>query len=228
MYQKDKELGYKVHQHLTDLKVESPVFFAFEGINCDTKVPLTSNGAMSQLEGTMYDFVRHFGLDVKDPSLTQTPYRLAKMYVEELFIGLDYDNFPKCTTFPKIADEMVLERGITVHSLCEHHFIPFIGKASVAYIPGPKAVGLSKLNRVVDFFSRRPQVQERLTAQIAHALECVLGTPDVAVVIQAEHLCVKLRGAQDHDSDTVTSMMRGKFLTVPELRSEFLTLAKVG
>jgi|SRR5665213_3259239 len=228
MYQKDKELGYKVHQHLTELKIESPVDFMFEGINCDVKYPQNMAISVSNLERIMHDFIRFFGLDLKDPSIQETPHRLAKMYTTELFTGLDYDNFPKCTTFPKIADEMVLERGITVHSICEHHFIPFIGKAAIAYIPNDKAVGLSKLNRVVDFFSRRPQVQERLTAQVAHALECVLGTPDVAVVIQAEHLCVKLRGAQDHDSDTVTSMLRGKFLSVPALRNEFLQLAKVG
>lgn len=219
MYQKDKELGKKVQQKLKTLKLESPIV--------ERTSPMGNDDYQDAMRVGFYGIIDLLGLDLKDPSIQETPHRIAKMYMKELFYGLDYSNFPKCTTFPKIADEMVLERGITVHSVCEHHFIPFIGKASVAYIPGPEAVGLSKLNRVVDFFSRRPQVQERLTAQIAHALEVVLGTDDVAVVIQAEHLCVKLRGAQDHDSDTVTSMMRGKFLSNAALRNEFLQLAKV-
>lgn len=213
-YQTDAELGQRVHGHLKMLSVETPADF----------LQFDPNGWSTDYH--VGEFIKGFGLDMEDASLQDTPARIGKMYREELFYGLNYDNFPKCTTFPKIADEMVLERGITVHSMCEHHFVPFIGKASVAYIPNAATVGLSKLNRVVDFFCRRPQVQERLTAQIAYALELVLGTPDVAVVIKAEHLCVKLRGVQDSGSDTVTSMMRGKFLEVPALRSEFLSLSR--
>lgn len=213
-YQTDSDLGKQVHNHLIALGIETPAdFLQVEPNEWSTDYHVG-------------EFIKAFGLDMKDASLRDTPARIGKMYREELFYGLNYDNFPKCTTFPKVADEMVLERGITVHSLCEHHFVPFIGKASVAYIPNNATVGLSKLNRVVDFFSRRPQVQERLTAQICMALELVLDTPDVAVVIQAEHLCVKLRGVQDSGSDTVTSMMRGRFLDNTALRSEFLSLSR--
>jgi GTP cyclohydrolase I len=123
-------------------------------------------------------------------------------------------------------DEMVLERNVQVYSLCEHHFLPVVGGAFVAYIPNEKVIGLSKLNRIVDFFSRRPQIQERLTAQIQETLKFLLETDNVAVVIQAEHMCVKLRGVEDACSDTTTSKLSGTFKTNPTTRAEFFSLCK--
>lgn len=168
------------------------------------------------------------GLDMTDDSLSDTPQRVAKMYCDEIFTGLDYSNFPKCTTIQNQMgyDEMILVKGITVQSMCEHHFLPFVGKAHIAYIPKAKVMGLSKFNRIVDFFSRRPQVQERLTEQVAGALEYILETNDVAVVIEADHFCVKLRGVRDIESTTTTSKMTGRFRDVAELRAEFLALVK--
>lgn len=174
--------------------------------------------------------MRALGLDVDgDDSLRGTPGRVAKMYIDELMYGLDYGNFPKCTIFENRAkyDEMLCVTDITVHSMCEHHFLPFIGKASVAYIPGKYFLGLSKFHRVVDFFCRRPQVQERLTEQISAAFQEILDTEDVAVVIKAEHFCAKLRGVRDSGT-TISSKLSGRFRTVPELRSEFLALANGG
>jgi GTP cyclohydrolase I len=166
-------------------------------------------------------------LDMDDDSLKDTPKRVAKMYMKEVFYGLDYGNFPAITTVENKfkVDEMVATK-CTVMSLCEHHFVPFIGTAWVGYIPKTKILGLSKFNRIVDFFCRRPQVQERLTAQISTALSVVLETEDIGLVIKAEHLCVKLRGVKDQAGVTVTSKMTGKFMTVPSARQEFLDLTR--
>jgi len=149
------------------------------------------------------------------------------MYIDELCSGLDYSNFPACTVFDNKMgyDQMVLQKDITFHSMCEHHFVNFHGLAQVAYIPNGNVVGLSKLNRVVNFFARRPQVQERLNEQIFYALEYILGTSDIAVLMQAEHLCVKSRGIHDQNSGMTTSKLGGRFFDVSKLRSEFLTLA---
>jgi len=153
------------------------------------------------------------GLDTSDPSLRDTPRRVARMYLHELFAGLDPEKMPTIRLFPNTYSyhEMVVEKDIRVRSVCEHHFVPIIGVAHVAYIPREWVVGLSKLNRVVDYFSRRPQVQERLTNQIADFLETHLGTPDVAVVIDAKHYCVSMRGIQDEASRTITYALRGSF-----------------
>jgi GTP cyclohydrolase I len=149
------------------------------------------------------------------------------MWCEEIFTGLDYQNFPKCTTIENgmAYDEMISCKA-SVMSCCEHHLVPFIGICYAAYIPNEKVVGLSKINRIVDFFSRRPQVQERLTLQISETLRYILKTDDVAVVIKAEHMCVKLRGVKDAASETITSKMSGKFLSNPSLRAEFLSLTR--
>lgn len=174
-----------------------------------------------------HQFIMHYlGLDLTDDSLADTPSRVAKMYCHEIFNGLDYNNFPKCTTVENKMhyDEVVAVKGISVMSLCEHHFLPFVGTAKIGYIPKQKVLGLSKFNRVTDFFSRRPQVQERLTAQIFAALCYILETENVAVVISADHYCVKLRGVQDANSNTTTSKMGGKFFSNPTLRSEFFNL----
>lgn len=151
------------------------------------------------------------------------------MFLNEIFWGLDYKNFPKITTIENKMgyDTMLLERNIKVSSTCEHHFIPMMGVAFVAYLPNKKVIGLSKINRIVEFFSRRPQVQERLVEQIFHTLCMILETDNVAVLIKAEHTCVKLRGVEDINSDTITSKLGGHFLEGGALRNEFFQSIKL-
>lgn len=174
---------------------------------------------------------RHFqeimnilGLDLTDDSLRGTPKRVAKMYVKEIFSGLDPRNKPVIALFENKYKykEMLVEKDITFYSNCEHHFVPIIGKAHVAYISNGKVIGLSKINRIVQYFAKRPQVQERLTVQIAEELKRVLQTEDVAVVIDAAHLCVSSRGVQDINSQTVTAHYSGKF-SDDFTKNEFLT-----
>ncbi|MBN2487332.1 MAG: GTP cyclohydrolase I FolE [Bacteroidales bacterium] len=169
------------------------------------------------------EIMRILGLDLSDDSLKDTPKRVAKMYVNEIFSGLNPENKPAVTLFENKYhyDEMLIEKDIKVHSFCEHHFVPIIGKAHVAYISNGKVIGLSKINRIVDYFSRRPQVQERLTVQIAEELKRALQTEDVAVAITADHMCVTLRGIKDQDSSTYTASFHGKFKE-KEFRREFL------
>ena len=153
------------------------------------------------------------GLDLNDDSLRGTPQRVAKMYIEEIFSGLDPKNKPKVALFDNKYqyNQMLVEKNITFYSNCEHHFVPIIGKAHVAYISSGKVIGLSKLNRIVQYFARRPQVQERLTNQIGVELQQLLATEDVAVIIDAKHLCVSSRGIKDDTSSTVTSFYGGAF-----------------
>ena len=164
------------------------------------------------------------GLDLNDDSLKGTPLRVAKMYVNEIFSGLNPKNKPGVTLFENKFqyNHMLVEKNIKVHSYCEHHFVPIIGKAHVAYISDGYVIGLSKINRIVDYYARRPQVQERLTEQIADELKEILKTEDVAVIIDADHMCVTMRGIKDQDSATTTSSFHGKFLD-PQFRNEFLT-----
>ena len=164
------------------------------------------------------------GMDMADESLQDTPKRVAKMFVNEVFKGLRPENKPAIKLFKNNYKykEMLVERDITVYSYCEHHFVPIIGKAHVAYISNGYVIGLSKINRLVEYYAKRPQVQERLNEQIARALKEVLKTEDVAVVIDAEHLCVKSRGIQDTGSSTVTASYHGQFKD-PDKRKEFLT-----
>ncbi|MCX2720098.1 GTP cyclohydrolase I FolE [Poritiphilus sp. M415] len=161
------------------------------------------------------------GLDLNDDSLRGTPQRVAKMYIDEIFSGLDPKNKPKVALFDNKYryNQMLVEKDITFYSNCEHHFVPIIGKAHVAYISSGKVIGLSKLNRMVQYYAKRPQVQERLTNQIAVELQQLLKTEDVAVIIDAKHLCVSSRGVQDDSSATVTSFYGGKFNT-PEKIAE--------
>jgi len=165
-----------------------------------------------------------------DDSTNDTPHRVAKMYSRELFCGLNPETYPKVTTVQNDFnyDQMILVNDIKIHSLCEHHLVPFLGTASIAYFPDEKILGLSKFNRISDYYSRRPQIQERLTMQIHSDIAEKLETADVAVLIRAEHLCVKLRGIKDQNSSTVTSMLTGVFRTQPEVRLEFLSLAGGG
>ena len=153
------------------------------------------------------------GLDLTDDSLQGTPKRVAKMYIEEIFSGLNPANKPKIALFDNKYqyNQMLVEKNITFYSNCEHHFVPIIGKAHVAYISSGKVIGLSKLNRIVQYYAKRPQVQERLTNQIAEELKAILNTEDVAVIIDAKHLCVSSRGIKDDTSSTVTSYFGGKF-----------------
>jgi GTP cyclohydrolase I len=163
------------------------------------------------------------GLDLTDDSLKGTPDRVAKMYVEEIFSGLDPKNKPKVALFDNKYqyNQMLVEKDITFYSNCEHHFVPIIGKAHVAYISSGKVIGLSKLNRIVQYYAKRPQVQERLTNQIANELKEVLGTEDIAVIIDAKHLCVSSRGVKDDTSATVTTYYGGAFNT-PQKINELL------
>lgn len=193
--------------------------------------PTPMVGSKISAESKIEIIAKHFegimqtlGLDLKNDSLQETPKRIAKMYVNEIFSGLYKENFPKMTTIENEMqyDQMVLVQRIHVLSVCEHHFQTIDGYATVAYIPGKKVIGLSKINRIVQFFSKRPQVQERLTKQIADCLQTVLETEDVAVHINARHYCVISRGVEDSHSSTTTSDLRGHFKSKSETRTEFL------
>ncbi len=164
------------------------------------------------------------GLDLTDESLSGTPKRVAKMFVNEIFSGLDPKNKPAMTSFDNIYkyDQMLVEKDITVFSTCEHHFLPIYGVAHVAYISAGRVVGLSKLNRMVQYYAKRPQVQERLTVQIANELKSVLKTDDVAVYIDCQHMCVQSRGVEDTGSSTVTMQYSGRFKHDSKVREEFL------
>ena len=216
----DPILGLRVNKHLEEMGIETPTRF-------DVIDKLSDKEIKEQMENAFSVIMQLLGLDLEDDSLRDTPRRVSKMYIDEIFQGLKYDNFPKCTTVDNKMkyDEMVLVNNISVQSNCEHHFVIIDGKASVAYIPGDKVLGLSKINRIVEFFSKRPQIQERLTEQIFHALQFILETKDVAVIIKATHYCVKSRGVRDENSDTTTSKLGGIFKEA-EARAEFLNLSR--
>ncbi|KIA82809.1 GTP cyclohydrolase [Kaistella solincola] len=171
-----------------------------------------------------HEIMETLGLDMTDDSLKDSPRRVAKMYVNEIFGGLLPENKPRISTFSNKYKyrQMLVEKDITVYSFCEHHFLPIIGKAHVAYISNGEVIGLSKINRIVDYYSKRPQVQERLTMQIVDALKDALGTKDVACIIEAKHLCVNCRGIKDTASSTTTAELSGLFRTNPITRQEFL------
>jgi len=185
---------------------------------------LTSEQKYERIKSLMTEVVGTLGLDLGDDSLTETPHRIAKMYVDEIFSGLDYQSFPKIALIENkmSVDEMIKVKDISLTSTCEHHFVVIDGMASVAYIPETKIIGLSKINRIVQFFAQRPQVQERLTQQVLIALQTLLETENVAVTIDATHYCVKARGVRDVNSSTVTTSLGGIFKTNPTTRSEFL------
>lgn len=168
---------------------------------------------MKKIEFHFKEIMETLGLDLKDDSLKGTPERVAKMYVKEVFSGLNPANKPKIALFENRYqyNQMLVEKDITFYSNCEHHFVPIFGKAHLAYISNGKVIGLSKLNRIVQYYAKRPQVQERFTMQIAKELQTILGTEDVAVIIDAKHLCVSSRGIQDINAATITSFYGGKF-----------------
>lgn len=206
----DKELGLKVREVLEASGVETPML----------KGDFSPN--VEKMESAMAEVMNALGLDLSNESLADTPKRVAKMWAKETMWGLDYSNFPKCMDIENTMQYtgMIIERNIKVQSNCEHHWLPIVGVAHVAYVPNKKVIGLSKLNRIVEFFCRRPQVQERLTAQICLALMYILETDSVAVVIKAEHSCVRLRGVEDCGSDTITSRVEGAFASGGKLRNE--------
>ncbi|MCM4167204.1 GTP cyclohydrolase 1 [Arenibacter antarcticus] len=164
------------------------------------------------------------GLDLSDPSLSETPQRVAKMYINEVFRGLDASNFPKVSFFENTYgyDNMILVKDITFFSYCEHHFVPFFGKVSVAYYPNKSVIGLSKINRIVQFIASKPQVQEKFTVAVGKVLMELLATQDIAVVAEAKHLCVASRGVNDPNSLTKTSFLSGKFRK-KKVQNQFLT-----
>ena len=175
------------------------------------------------IESHFFKIMETLGLDMTDDSLKGTPHRVSKMFVNEIFSGLDPANKPKMSTFSNKYDynKMLVEKHISVNSTCEHHFLPIVGKAHVAYISTGKVIGLSKINRIVDYYSRRPQVQERLTIQIMEELKKALDTDSVAVIIEAQHLCVTSRGITDRTSTTVTVEYSGEFKK-EDIKAEFL------
>lgn len=180
-----------------------------------------------KIESIQEDFKKimtTLGLDLTDDSLKSTPKRVAKMFVNEIFGGLRPDKMPKMSTFENKYkyNQMLVEKNIVVYSTCEHHFLPIVGKAHIGYISSGRVIGLSKMNRIVDYFSKRPQVQERLTMQIVRAMQDALQTENVACVIDAKHLCVNSRGIKDIDSSTITAELGGIFGTDPNTRREFL------
>ena len=194
------------------------------------ETPLVDNGLSTEekrarISALMSQMMETLGLDLRDDSLYKTPSRVGKMFVDELFCGLDYRNFPDITVIENKmqVDEMIKVKDISFTSTCEHHFMVIDGVAKVAYMPSNKIIGLSKINRIVRFFGRRPQVQERLTQQILVALQTILETKNVAVTITATHYCVKARGVQDPTSSTTTTALGGHFKTNPSSRHEFLT-----
>ncbi len=194
----------------------------------DNAFDLTDQEKIERIQSSVRDIMETLGLDLSDDSLRGTPKRVAKAYVNELFSGLDPKNAPGLSTFNNTYKygEMLVEKNITLYSTCEHHLLPIVGRAHVAYISKGKVIGLSKMNRLVDHFARRPQVQERLTMQIVQTMQEALGTEDVACVIDAKHLCVNSRGIRDIESSTVTAEYGGVFKD-KEVRREFLDYIKL-
>ena len=216
----DAVLGERVHQHLLQAGLETPMIYEQVQTKNDVKIKKIAKHFTAIME--------EIGLDLQDDSLIDTPNRVAKMYVREIFNGLDYNNFPKCTRIENkmgVNNSFVLERNINVQSNCEHHFVVIDGKATVAYIPKKTILGLSKLNRIVQFFSKRPQVQERMIMQIFNELKAVLDTENVIVVVEASHLCVSSRGIKDASSYTSTIQYGGIF-NEKENRNDFFNLMK--
>jgi GTP cyclohydrolase I len=195
--------------------IETPLRADAFKIDDDLKIEL--------IEKNFREIMHILGLDLNDESLKDTPGRVARMYVKEVFSGLNPENKPKTTIFNNNFKfkEMLVEKDITIYSYCEHHFVPIFGKAHIAYFPNGHVIGLSKLNRIAQYYAKRPQVQERLTIQIANELKETLGSEDVAVIIDANHMCVASRGVNDVNSSTVTSSFHGKFLN-ESVRSELL------
>jgi len=200
-------------------------FFSLETPLRDDAFVKSNDEKIKNIEKHFTKIVDELGLDLNDDSISGTPYRVAKMYVKEIFSGLDPENKPKISLFDNKYNynKMLIEKNINLNSTCEHHFLPITGKAHVSYISSGKVIGLSKLNRIVQYYSHRPQVQERLTKQIYDELKTVLDTDSVMVVIEAKHMCVSSRGIKDYTSSTVTEMYGGDF-NIYNKRDEFYKL----
>ena len=214
----DPTLGQKVHEYLVTVGVETPI----------TNNGLSRQEKIDKIENNFTQILDTLGLDRGDDSLIDSPKRIAKMYVNEIFWGLDYEAFPKATVVENKMkyNEMVIVKNISVQSYCEHHFVVIDGLACVAYVPKEKVLGLSKINRIVEYFAKRPQIQERLTEQVYHALSFILETENIAVMIDGDHYCVKSRGVEDTGSSTITSRLGGAFKSDHKARAEFIALAK--
>ncbi|HVD99230.1 MAG TPA: GTP cyclohydrolase I FolE [Cytophagaceae bacterium] len=222
MKQKETSLNTR-HKHPVDEIGEEHVGTSFETPLREDAFDLDDTTKVELIKKHFREIMFILGLDLTDDSLKGTPERVAKMFVKEVFSGLNPENKPKVRLFENKYkyDQMLVEKNITFHSYCEHHFVPIIGKAHVAYISSGKVIGLSKLNRIVQYYAKRPQVQERMTVQIANELKEVLQTEDIAIVMDAAHLCVSSRGVKDTSSTTVTSHYSGKFLE-ENTKNEFL------
>lgn len=203
----------------------------FEHFSNTAQTPLKANAfelsdedKIERITKSVRDILETLGMDLTDDSLKGTPKRVAKAYVNELFSGLNPLNKPSSSTFENKYQygEMLVEKNITLYSTCEHHLLPIVGKAHVAYVSSGRVVGLSKMNRIVEYYANRPQVQERLTMQVVQELQQILNTQDVACIIDAKHLCVNSRGIKDITSSTVTAEYQGVFKTDENLRKEFL------
>ncbi|XGC79734.1 GTP cyclohydrolase I FolE [Bdellovibrio bacteriovorus] len=224
---KKQDIEPGVHAHETAVLVKKildnvrPTPMIHNGLSNEEKI--------EKITEKFTEIMEVLGLDLTDDSLGDTPRRVAKMYVNEVFAGLDAKKFPKMTVIENKMnyDQMIVVQSISCLSFCEHHFLPIDGFATVAYIPNQKVIGLSKINRIVQYFARRPQVQERLTKQIADCLQYILDTEHVAVHINAKHYCVVMRGIEDTGSTTSTADLRGHFKTRQETREEFLQQIKV-
>jgi len=212
----DPALGKEIQEHLIKCGVQTPT----------KENNLSRTDKIAIIESKFRDIMETLGLDLSDDSLIETPKRVGKLLVNETMWGLDPNAFPKCTAVENKMhyDEMVTERNISVMSNCEHHWIVIDGLATVSYIPNKTVLGLSKINRVVEYFSKRPQIQERLTEQVYHALQYILDTDNVAVIIDAVHYCVISRGVEDTGSSTVTSKLGGIYKSDPAVRAEFMAI----
>ena len=239
MKQKETLLNIRVNGdkiELSDIMIDE---MGDDHISTSVDTPLREDAFVMSDDEKMVEIEKHFrsimeimGLDLNDDSLKGTPRRVAKMYIKEIFSGINPANKPDVALFENKYkyNEMLVEKNISFYSNCEHHFVPIIGKAHVAYISNGKVIGLSKLNRLVEYYAKRPQVQERMTMQIGKELQNVLGTEDIAIVIDAKHLCVASRGVEDDTSSTITAFYGGKFkdevtknefLRFVELKTEF-------
>ncbi len=218
-----KRNGHHVNETTLHVIGDDHVGTAYDTPMREDAHDLSDEEKMDKIAANFREIMNTLGLDLTDDSLNGTPRRVAKMFVKEIFKGLHPDNKPASTLFDNKYQykQMLIEKSIPVQSTCEHHFLPIYGKAHIAYISSGKVIGLSKLNRIVDYYARRPQVQERLTIQIANELKKVLKTNDVAVYIDAKHMCVSARGIEHHGCSTVTSEYGGKFLN-ENTRAEFL------
>lgn len=217
------ELDSKMNDEIVDSIGDNHIATSAKTPLREDAFEISDQEKIEKIQESVKDILHTLGMDLTDDSLKGTPKRVAKAYVNELFMGLNPKNMPKASTFDNNYNygEMLVEKNIIVYSTCEHHLLPIVGRAHVAYISNGTVIGLSKMNRIVEYFSKRPQVQERLTMQIVQAMQEALGTQDVACVIDAKHLCVNSRGIKDIESSTVTAEYGGKFKE-KETKKEFL------